>query len=499
MPGPAKKSAASPYVTATDIYKYIQCPHWPYYERYASPAEKKLKRAQTPAEIARQEDGIAHEAETVAALFSGQEVKRVPETADLEKDFAQTLECMKKGAPLIYHGTLVSGEWAGRPDILARREGESDLGAWHYVPIDVKSTHDIEKYQKFQLAFYAALLERIQARAPSETAIYNSDRECLYFDPADIAEEFAGFMKDLETSIHGKKPELVLRKGCYDVGPWGNLCERSAKEADDIALLYNVNVTKLKTLRELGIRTIADAAEMDPLAFTGETKGLTLHSLDTIKLQAQALKSGSVIIRKPVELPAAEYEIHFDIESSPPHGIDYLYGLLIREPGKKDEYVRFVSRSSSEDAEGEMWRRFLAWLETLPPEYVVYHYSPYELTRLKTLENRHGTSHWLDLFRSHMVDLSIYVKHNVTFPLYFYGLKHVAKFLGFSWRGALVKSGGESVDQFAKFLETSDEAIIKAIIDYNEDDVRATAHLKDWLARYAREQMVYEKTYPWNV
>lgn len=499
MPGANKKSAATPYVTATDIYKYIQCPHWPYYDRFASPAEKKLKRAQTQAEIARQEDGVAHEAETVAALFAGQVVERAPETFDLEKDFTQTLEWMRQGVPLIYHGTLVSGEWAGRPDILVRREGESGLGAWHYVPIDIKSTRDLEKYQKFQLSFYAALLEKVQGRTPSEAAIYNNDRECLDFNPSEIAEEFAGFMRDLESSIHGQKPELVLRKGCYDAGPWGKLCERSARQANDIALLYNVNVNKLKALRDLGIRTVADAAEMDPAAFTGDTSGLTLHSLDTIKLQAQSLKSESVIIRKPVELPAAKFEIHFDIESSPPHGIDYLYGLLIREPDKADRYVSFVSRSASEDVEGELWRNFLAWLETLPPDYVVYHYSGYELARLRTLENRHGTSHWLDLFRSKMVDLSVYVKHNVTFPLYFYGLKHVAKFLGFSWRGDLVKSGGESVDQFVKFLETRDESIINAIIDYNEDDVRATACLKDWLALYAREQTVYEKKYPWAI
>ncbi len=492
-----RKDVVSPYVTATDIYKYFQCPHWPYYERHATAAEKKLKRPLTQGELARLEDGVAHEAETVAALFVGKDVERPPETADLEKDFAQTLILMEKGASIIYHGTLVADGWAGRPDILMRQEGESSLGDWHYIPVDIKSSHELEKYQKFQLSFYAALLEKIQGRKPTETAIFNSERECLYFDTNETALEFAEFMPQLEASVKGEKPEPVLRKGCYDTGPWGKLCEKSAQDVRDIALLYNVNVTKLKSLRALGVRTIDDAAEMDPVVLAGEAKGLTLHSLDTIKLQAQSLKSESVIVRKPAELPSPECEIHFDIESSPPHGIDYLYGFLIRRPGQKDEYVSFVSRSASEDVEGEMWRRFLDWLETLPPEYVVYHYSGYELGRLRTLENRHGSSHWLDLFRSQMVDLSDYAKHNVTFPLYFYGLKYVAKFLGFSWRGDLVKSGGESVDQFAKYLETGDESILQAIIDYNEDDVRATAHLKDWLAAYAREMGSYEKPYPW--
>ena len=495
MPGAKLNSRTAGYVTATDIYKYVQCPHWPFYDRYATAAEKKLKRRQSEGELKRQEDGVMHEARVVAELFAGRKVERAPETKNLENDFRRTLEWMRQGVQLIYHGTLLADNWAGRPDILERQEGESTLGAWHYVPRDVKSSQEIAKYQKFQLAFYAELLEKIQGALPREAGIINIEGVCLPFDSAGIRAEFSGFMRELEAAAAGTKPEPVLRKGCYDVGPWGKLCERTAQEADDIAQLYNVNVPKLRALRSLGVHTVAEAARLDPDGLAGAAPGLTRHGLEAIRLQAASLQDRSVIIRKPAELHTRGLEIHFDIESYPPEDFDYLYGFLLRGP-QGDEYLPFTARNK--EGEGEMWRAFLKWLETLPLEYTVYHYSGYELMRLSVMENRYGPSHWLDLFRQNMVDLSETVKHGVTFPLYFYGLKHVAKFLGFEWRGKTVKSGGESIDQFEKYLETGDEKILKAIIKYNEDDVRATAHLKDWLDRYAREAMVYNQPYPWT-
>lgn len=487
------------YVTATDIYRFMACPHWPYYDWHATPEQEKLRRELTEAEIQRQEDGVAHEERVVQDIFRGQPVTDARLSGDVAKDCVQTLKWMREGVERIYQGAIVAGRWAGRPDILEKRAGESAFGDWHYVALDIKSTRELEKYQKFQLAFYSRILEHLQGRCPTVAGIYNVYGMCVEFDPAEVAADFDDLMAKLEASVFdGVKPELVLRKDCFDTGVWGELCRRTAEEADDIALLYNVNLPKLRALRSLGISTLADAAALDPATLAGAAPGLTAHALETLKLQAQSLRDRSVIIRKPVELSSPPLEIHFDIESSPPHGIDYLYGFLLRWPDGKEDYVSFVSKTESRDAEGEMWRQFLDWLTSLPLDYVVYHYSSYELGRLSALANRHGTSHWLDFFRSRMVDLSEYAKHGVTFPLYFYGLKHVAKFLGFRWRGELVKSGGESVDQFARYLETGDESILQAIIDYNEDDVRATAHLKDWLARYARETTVYSEPFPWQ-
>ncbi|MBU1448886.1 TM0106 family RecB-like putative nuclease [Patescibacteria group bacterium] len=486
-------SAHRDYLTASDFYRLFQCPHWSYYERFATKEEQAMRRPVTEGEKRLWDGGIQHEKEVVTKLFAGTEIIEVPKTTDAEADCAATVELMKKGVLLIYQGTLTDGDWTGRPDLLERRDGESVFGPWHYVPLDVKSTYALEKYQKFQLTFYAVLLERIQKRFPATQEVINAHGDRLPFQAVEMLKEFEETVVELERIRAGEIPDPVLRKSCFDVGPWGKLCERLATSTDDIAQLFNVNVPKLRALRDLGVRTVADAAEMDPATLAGTLPGLTLHGLEVVKLQARSLKDRQVFVREPVVLPTAPLEIHFDIESDPPSGMDYLYGIFTRDGGT-ETYLPFVAETS--DGEGEMWKRFLAWLETLPPEYVVFHYAPYEKVRLAVLEKRYGGSPWLDLFRERMVDVKDIVSSSVVFPLYFYGLKYVAPFLGFSWTGD-VKGGAQSVDVYERYLETKDRALLDAIIQYNEDDVRATAVLTDWMRVYATERTSYDEPYPW--
>jgi uncharacterized protein len=483
------------YLTATDFYRFLQCPHWPYFERFATEEQKKeFKREMTEPERNRLENGIAHEKDVVAELFKDQTVQEVDVTYDAEHDCEATLARMREGVPVIYQGTLTYGDWTGRPDLLERREGESNLGAWYYVPVDVKSTHSLEKYQKLQLVFYATLLERLQGRFPAEAAIVNSDGERLLFAPGDTVLEFEEFVVELERLRAGERPDLVLRKSCFDTGPWGAMCKRLCESERDIALLYNVDVRKLRALRSLGIHTIDDAAVMDPMSLDGTAPGLRFHGLEVAKRQAQALTDKLVIVRERVSLPAEGLEIHFDIESDPPNDVDYLYGFLVRGQ-EGDTYRSFVAERLED--EGTMWAEFLAWADTLPEVFTVYHYSAYEMNRLGVLERRYGGSPSLDRLRERMIDLKELTSSSVIFPLYFYGLKYIAPFLGFRWTGT-VTGGGQSVDEFEKFLETGDKKILDAIMLYNEEDVRATAYLKDWLVNYAKEKAAYTEPYPWT-
>ncbi len=482
----------SSYITATRIFQYISCPHWPYYDWHATTAEEAYRREPTDGERERWEDGIAHERAYVEEMSQGAEVT---DLTDLGQDAARarTLEAMRAGAEWIYQGVLVDGDLLGKPDLLYRIPGTSAFGDWQYMPIDVKSTRELQKYQKLQLAFYAHLLSKVQGAEVAAAGIVNAERAQIVFDVRETVPEMLELIETLRAVREGKRPEAVLRKACFDTGVWGELCKKSAEAADDIALLYNVDVKKLAALRSLGIKTVAQAAEMDPQALEGAVKGLTLRSLEVAKLQAQSLKRHQVIIREPVPLTPDGLEIHFDIESDPPNDVDYLYGILIRHP-EGDEYKAFVSRSL--EGEKQMWREFLAWIATLPPLYTVYHFAPYEKSRLAVLESRYGKDERLDLFRGRMVDIKDALRHTVTLPLYFYGLKYIAKFLGFAWRSQ-VKGGGASVDAFERYLKTKDEGILDDIILYNEDDVRATAFLRDWLSRYAAEVTTYEPPYPW--
>ena len=118
----------------------------------------------------------------------------------------------------------------------------------------------------------------------------------------------------------------------------------------------------------------------------------------------------------------------------------------------------------------------------LPKEYVVYHYANYEKVHLKSLAEEYGGSTSLDSFQAKLVDLQKVIEKAIIFPLYFYSIKDIAKssFLNFSWRHE--KAGGaQSMFWYEQWLETGNKEILDDIINYNEDDVRATESLFLWI------------------
>lgn len=477
-------------LTATDFYRYIQCPHWPYWERFGDRGDR---RELTEVEEQRLADGLDHEARVVGRLYGAYSSVSAATPAEGAE---ATRELMRQGVPTIYQGWLMDGDWVGRPDILERHEGESALGSWYYVPVDVKRAHELKKEHIFQLLFYATLLEKLQRRFPSHPAILNSDGERLEIEPQTHMAEFREITSKLERIIAGEQPEPVYRKTCEDTSPWGKACFRLAKEHDDIALLFNVDINKLTFLREHGVKTIYDAAELDPTTLEGQAPGMTLRALQSIQRQARSLVDQSVIVKKGWKHETVGLEIHFDIESHPMTDTDYLYGFWIKDGGE-GRYVSFLA-DRPEDEE-KMWKAFLAWLPTLPADYTIYHYATYEATRLTILGKRYGDTEnpLLQHFRTRLVDLKEGAREHAVYPLYFYSLKNICKFLGFSWTSS-VKSGGASIGAYEHWIASQDRAILDDIVCYNRDDVRATAHLLAWLNTYAREETVYTKPYPWE-
>ncbi len=476
-------------LTATDFFRYLQCPHWPYWERFGDPNDR---RPLTETEEQRLAEGLEHEKTVVKEMLGDVREVKVRSAA---AGYKKTLALMREGVPLIYQGWLVDEDRVGRPDILEKQKGKSAFGDWYYAPIDVKRAHELKKEHKAQLTFYATLLERIQKRFPDETAIINADHERLPFDAKAFLPEYRLILEAIERIREGHLPAPVYRKTCEDTSPWGKACFRLAHEHNDIALLFNVDIRKLEALRRCGVRTVDDAAALKPSELEGCAPGLTLRALESVQRQATSLRDKRIIIREPFQDPTHGLEIHFDIESHPPTDVDYLYGFWIAEPGH-EHYLSFVAERPEDEA--KMWRNFVHWVATLPESYTVYHYANYEVTRLAILAKRYGdeSDPHLARFREHMIDLKEAARDHAVFPLYFYSLKKICQHLGFAWEGD-VKGGGESVVAYEKWLKTKRRSILESILQYNEEDVRATAFLLRWLKAYAKKGQSYIQPYPW--
>ena len=464
-----------PHLTPSDFYTHAKCPNWTYWDLFGDPS----KRGEVPPMLQKlREDGVLHEKEVIKELGPFQEVPAEGATADLA---AATLALMKDGAALIYQGTLEDGEWSGRPDLLRRIPGRSKFGDWMYEAVDIKSARQIGDVHKLQLVFYALLLKKIQGVKPEEGRIINVDDEWLSFP---IEEAEADFFEALDRILAiraGEKPQALFTSSCKD-SPWYEECKREAEAADDIGLLYKIYKSEYRRLREAGYLTLTELAAADLATLQEAVKGVSDHRLARLHLQAQSLHEKKIIRIEDANLPVSGVELFFDIEGDPMIGVEYLHGLLIREGGQ-EIYKAFTAEKPAD--EGKAWLDFCDFIEGYAGT-PIYHYGWYELDAIKRLSGAYGISPKAAaaLDRANMIDLNRVAQRAVIFPLYVYSLKDLAKHLGFRWR-ASDASGANSVLWFQEWCDKGDRALLQKITDYNEDDVRATALLKDWLA--ARE------------
>ncbi|MFC1939458.1 TM0106 family RecB-like putative nuclease [Chloroflexota bacterium] len=159
--------------------------------------------------------------------------------------------------------------------------------------------------------------------------------------------------------------------------------------------------------------------------------------------------------------------------------IDYLIGVVIRE-GDQEEYTPYVANSL--DGEGEMFQRFMNWL-LKQDDFIIYHWHSYEKTHLERLAERHGISDEArELLFGNLRDLYRDSVSCFAFPTYSNGLKDVAKYMGYNWRHADVNAL-ESIALYFQYTENPNDNKdkIQKVINYNEDDCRATMIVKDWL------------------
>jgi predicted RecB family nuclease len=152
------------------------------------------------------------------------------------------------------------------------------------------------------------------------------------------------------------------------------------------------------------------------------------------------------------------------------------------------EFSRFVPDAGSREFElAEEFGRWLLDMVARYPELRVYHYSDYETVHLHRLAERSGSEVLTEvcgLVRAHFVDLFSYIRDNFV-GVDGLGLKVVAsRGAGFSWRDE--EPGGLASQTW--FSEAVGGATTEAraaartrVVQYNEDDVRATLAVRRWL------------------
>ena len=488
-----------PTVTASTLYDLVSCPHRVALDSFEDPT----KRDKVSAFVKMLwERGSAYEA-SVIENFAGRtpvlDISTLPET-DRE---ARTLEAMRDGAPLIYQGRLRAGDLLGSPDLL-RREGEA------YVPIDIKSGRGEEggdddanatpkEHYAVQLGLYVDILEQLGFLAGRRAYVWDIlGNEVLYDftalhgkrNPRTLWDDYQDALLDARRILSKTDITRPAYSATCKLCQWYSHCISTLTEADDLTLIPKLG-RSLQAVMSEQIPTIAFLADADPGRYVVGTKtvfaGLGADRLQVFHERAKLIKSTNPQPRltAPVRLPSAHLEIFFDIEADPMQDICYLHGFLERRGGD-NATERFVACFSDEPTHEGGEQAFRAAWDYLRanPDAVIFYYSKYERTVYRKLQARYpevcSTQEVEDLFDpARSVDLYFDVVERATmWPTRDHSIKTLAKFLGFAWRDT-DPSGAASIEWYQRWTEQRDLAIKNRILEYNEDDCRATRVVLD--------------------
>ena len=472
-------------VRSEHFYKFFLCPHWIWYDIY----EDQKKHKHVPPILDMLYKGKVREPRK--ALLQKEFVEIKPELFnDLDEAFLATVELMKQGKN-IYKPVLMHRHWVGEPDFIEVRPvkelkdfGEkvrkSNFGDWYYVAYDIRNGPELREEHKFPLIFASLILENIQGIRPPEAVLIDAEAETRSFLVEPFLEKFNFTLNEIEKVLEGEKPAPFLKSGCKH-SPWFAICEEETKGCEDVSLIHGISQRDQRDLYEIGIKTVKDLAQADLSWLRESLSSWNFDKLVRVHNQAQVLVSGEPFITQRYSFPEAATEIYFDVEADPTKGLDFLFGFLVKKKGRKTADFQYLL---AKDKEGEkkMWEDFLEFMAKLD-NFVIYHYGYYEKHVLNRLEKKYGfQSEMMRKFRENSLDLYNITTNSAVLPLYFYSLKDVAAYIGYKWFD-VGAGGGEAVMWYDQWTETGKKDFLDKLIRYNEDDVRATLLVKEWLEK----------------
>lgn len=288
-------------------------------------------------------------------------------------------------------------------------------------------------------------------------------------------------------------PEKVERCGqCR----WREICAARWEADDHLNRVANISKTQIVKLRAAGVDTLEKLSSLTAGQTVSRIQPETVQRLaHQARLQRQSQESGQPVFEllplrdakgfARLPLPA-EGDLFFDMEGDPmtEGGLEYLFGLYFFEGGKPVFKPFWAHSRAEERLSFEAFMDFvMAHLRRFPGAHIC-HYAPYEATALKRLMSLHGTreaevDHLLR--NAKLVDLYAVVREAIRIGEPSYSIKAIERFYSSKQREGDIKTAGASVVFYEKWKTSGDSAILQAIADYNEDDVRSTYELREWL------------------
>lgn len=486
------------HITASNLYNYLQCPHRVWRDAHG-PKEERIEETNPFVQLL-WDKGLQHEDEVVKELGEFEDIS----DGTYDERFEKTLKAMKNGVPLIYQGLIKHDNLLGIPDLLKR------LPDGNYVPVDIKSGMGFQgadpakgkegkqkKHYAAQLSLYVEILEKLGFSKERRGRIIDISKEEVEYDLEsqwDFYEKTKKYVEFLLKNEEKNKPAIASICGLC---PWYNSCKKWCEDNKDLTNIFYLGRSNRDRINEdILIENIDEFLEIDIEEVMKEKKAEKkagnkdfLYRVGESSLE-KAIRRGKILYqtKKPVlygelTFPETTYELFFDIEGDPTQEFIYMHGVYERK-GDEERYIDFTAKEFTREAEEKAWAEFWEYIDGLSKDdFSVYYYAHYEKTTYKKLQKKYPEVISLEKVEEffdnpNVIDLYQVVLKHTDWPAGSYSLKALAVYLGFEWRDES-PSGALSIQWFNEYLEKKDPDMLQRILDYNEDDCKATMVLKD--------------------
>jgi len=456
-----------------------------------------------------QDKGLEHEAAVLARYVAdGLNVLEVEDRQRAEPfaDWAaRSLSSLDGDADLVFQMPFVHDGVRGIADFVERRIDPAP-GETTWEPVDAKLVRSAAKPSHIlQLCFYAEAIASLTGKVPDDlkVALGSGDTDVVGYE--DVRPYWARLRVQLqellarEPGADGTAPEPCDH---CEFCEFQTTCEQTWRDAD--SLIYVAGITKKE-------RAALDAAQVDTLAalaeWTEPVAGLRperlvrLRQQAALQVQARAEPGATppFVLTDPGDDPVWGHgfeqlpepdagDIFLDFEGHPfwraDRGLFFLFGFVAAD---EDGDWRFHGLwAHDEYEERDRVAELVRYIEdrrARHPGMHVYHYNHTERSALESLVAQHAVaeSALAALVESGaFVDLFMVARNAMQVGVESYGLKHLERLTDYE-RSHEIDRGAGAVVAFEEHSRDGDQAHLDAIAAYNEDDVRATQALRDWL------------------
>ncbi|WP_233209589.1 TM0106 family RecB-like putative nuclease [Mycobacterium sp. ENV421] len=449
--------------------------------------------------------GLVHEQQCLAEYRrQGKSVLEVPPRRERET-FTAWVE--RVGNPLAmdfdvrYQMPFVHDGIRGIADFVERVTTPD--GRTTFEPVDAKLTRSEAKPgHVLQLCFYAEAIASLTGAVPEQVHIWlgSGHRESL------LVNDFRPYWRRLR----GQLFEALAASPSADTSPrrcnhcpfceFSAVCEQQWRAADSLIYVAGILQSEVDTLAASGIATLTDLADRPsmPDGLRAERFSRLMRQAELqVEARLQEILPYEVVTpsEDPVwghgfdEMPAPDDgDIFLDFEGHPfwraDTGLFFLFGLIERDEDGSWDYRSWWAHDLPQEAEAaQQLIDYLARRRMRCPNMHVYHYNHTERTALRTLAETHGVGEEVlsDLVETGaFVDLYLVARNSLQVGTESYGLKQLERLTDFR-RNHDIDKGAGAVVQYEQYMRDGDSSILAPIAAYNEDDVRATMALRDWL------------------